>query len=175
SRFRWNRKRQLYSSPSAPGDDLREALDVEARATDERTIHIVFRDELGDIVRLHASPVEKMTAIRGVGAEPLPEPLANVCMRLAGLRRRRRPARPDRPYRLVGDNQLGQLRGTDAVEALLDLSIQDRQRLAPLALLERLADADDWREPSRNRRARLPVDDRVALAEQPPALGVSDD
>ena len=45
--------------------------------------------------------------VGGVAAEPLPQPLADVRVRLAGLRRGRVPPGADRPDRLVGDDQRG--------------------------------------------------------------------
>ncbi len=65
--------------------------------------------------------------------------------------------------------------GGQAVEAGANLAIEHGERLAPLALSERLADADDRREPGRDRRARLAVDPLVGVAEQPAPLGVPDD
>ena len=53
--------------------------------------------------------------------------------------------------------------------------VRDRERFLALPFLERLADADDRREPRADRRQRLAVDDRVALPEQPPPLGMADD
>jgi hypothetical protein len=62
-----------------------------------------------------------------------------------------------------------------AIEAVLDLAVEDTERFVPLALFERFADADDRRQPGTNRRDRLAVDHRIGLAEQPPPLGVADD
>jgi hypothetical protein len=101
--------------------------------------------------------------------------LANVLMGLLGLGGRGVPAGADRPHRLVGDDEIGDLRAGDAIQAVLELTIQHLERLVPLAFLERLADAHDRRQLRRDRRDDLAVDHRVGLAEQPPALGVADD
>ena len=65
-----------------------------------------------------------------VGAEPLREPGANVRVRLLGLRRGRDPSGADRPDRLVGDDQIGDLLGGQPVEPVLDLPIEHGERLA---------------------------------------------
>ena len=49
----------------------------------------------------------------------------------------------DRPDRLVGDRDLGDLLGGQALEALLDLVAQLALGVAALALLLGLADAED--------------------------------
>ena len=85
--------------------------------------------------------------VGGVAAEPLPQPRADVRVRLAGLRRRGVAPGADRPHRLVGDDQSRDLLGRSAVEPVLDLPIEHGERLVALALLERLADADDRRQP----------------------------
>ena len=108
-------------------------------------------------------------------AEPLPQPLPDVRVRLAGLRRRRGAPGADGPHRLVRDDERGDLLGGELIQPVLDLAIEHGERLVALALLERLADADDRRQPGADRRQRLAVDDRVGLAEQPPPLGVADD
>ena len=67
-----------------------------------------------DIVRLDAPAVDDVAVFGGVGAEPLAQPAANVRMRFLGLRGRGVPPGADRPHRLVGDDQLGDLLGGQA-------------------------------------------------------------
>src|SRR5207237_1003050 len=100
-------------------------------------------NELTDIVRLHAPAVDDVAAIGRVAPEPLPEPRADVRVRLAGLRGGGIPSGADRPHWLVRHDEIGDLLGGQAIEAVLDLTIEDGERLIALALLERLADADD--------------------------------
>ena len=96
-------------------------------------------------------------------------------MRFLRLIRGGRAARADGPDRLVGDDQRADLLAGDAVEAGLDLAIEDGERGAGLAFGERLADADDRDEAGGDRRADLPVHGLVGLAEQGPPLRVADD
>ena len=85
--------------------------------------------------------------VRGVAAEPLPQPAADVRVRLAGLRRRGVAAGADRPDRLVGDHERGDLVAGQAVEARPDLPVEHRRASrSPSRSVERLADADDRRE-----------------------------
>ena len=115
-----------------------------------------------------------MAAVGHGAAEPLAQPAPDVRVRLLRLRRGRVPPGADRPDRLVGDDESGGAR-RQAIEAVLDLPIEHRERFVPLALLERLADADDRRQAAGDRRGHLAVDDRIGFAEQPPPLGVADD
>jgi hypothetical protein len=101
-----------------------------------------------DVVRLDAAAVDHVAVLRGPGAEPLAQPRPDVGVRLAGLLRRGVPARADRPDRLVGEHERPDLVARQAVEGHADLPVQHRERLARLALLERLADADDRAEPA---------------------------
>ena len=55
------------------------------------------------------------------------------------------------------------------------LAIDDIERPAGFALVERLADADDRPQAGRHRRANLAVHDDVGLGEEAAALGVADD
>src|SRR5688572_1029641 len=116
-----------------------------------------------------------MAVLGRVVSEPLAQPLPDVPMRLGRLRRRGGSAGADRPHRLVGDYQQCELLARQPIEPCLDLTIEYAERLAALALIERLADADDGREARRECGDRFSIDHRVGLAEQCAALGVSDD
>ena len=108
-------------------------------------------------------------------AEPLPQPRADVRVRLAGLRRRGRAPGADGPHRLVRHHERGHLIAAQPVEAALDLPIEHIHRLVALALLERFADADDGRQRRGDRGGHLSIDRDVGLAEERAALGVADD
>ena len=76
------------------------------------------RDQLGDVVWLHAAAVQHAATLGRVESEPLLQSLANVEVRLAGLRGRGVAAGADRPHRLVGQHHLRQLLAGDADRAL---------------------------------------------------------
>src|SRR5262249_57710599 len=75
---------QLYCSPPTPHDDVSKAPDIEARAADERSVHIGLGDELADIVRFDAATVDHPARVRDIRAEPLPQARPNVRVRLLG-------------------------------------------------------------------------------------------
>ena len=96
-------------------------------------------------------------------------------MRLLGLVRRRRLTRPDRPDRLVRDDQRRRVDPCHAVEALLDLGAKYVVGLARLAFFEEFADTQDHDEARVERRFDLAIDQVVGLAENVSTLGVADD
>ena len=81
----------------------------------------------------------------------------------------------DGPHGLISDDELRAVGGRDVLEANVHLADNDFLELAGVALLERLADADDSREASRNRGPGAQVDRLVRLAEVLAALAVADD
>src|ERR1041385_6329883 len=82
---------------------------------------------------------------------------------------------PHPPRRLVGAHEPRELLAGEPLEPLLDLAVEDVERLLAVALVERLADADDRGQPGTDRGHRLPVHRGVGLAEQHAPLGVPDD
>src|SRR2546422_2203961 len=114
------------------------------------------------------------TLFRSLRGE-LREQAAQVPVDLAGLGRRRVDARPDGPDRLVGEDDLPELRRRQTREPGAQLTL-DRREGEPLApLLRRLADADDRREPVGHGRADLEIDHRVGLADLLAPLGVAEE
>src|SRR5215216_536625 len=111
------RKRTLYRSPPASGDDLAEAADLEARAANQGPVHVGFGDEFSNIVRFDAPAVDHVAAVGRVAPKPLPQTPADVRMRVTCLCRRRVPAGSDGPHRLVCDDDVRDLLGGHAVEA----------------------------------------------------------
>ena len=81
----------------------------------------------------------------------------------------------DRPDRLVGDDAAAPSTAGDPRERRGDLAGDLASVRAGLALVERLADADDRRHLLRQHGPHLLVHDLVGLAEQLAALGVPDD
>src|SRR5215218_8911238 len=109
-------KRTLYRSPSASDHDLAEAADVEAGAADQGAVDVGFRDQFADVVGFDAAAVNHVAAIGRVAPEPLPQPLADVRMRLTGLRRGCVAAGPNRPDRFVRDDEIRDLLAGHPVE-----------------------------------------------------------
>src|SRR5216684_494095 len=103
------RKPPLYRSRPAGSDRADqggEALDVEARAPDQALVHVRFAKKLGDVVRLDAPAIQNAALLRGIGPEPLPEPPANVLVRLLSLRGGGHASGPDGPHRFVCDDEI---------------------------------------------------------------------
>ena len=98
-----------------------------------------------------------------------------MLVRFLGLRGGGHASGPDGPHRLVGDDEIGHLLGGESVEAILDLPIEDGERVVALALFERFADAHNRRQVGGEGRAHLLIHRRVGVAEEAPPLGVPDD
>ena len=88
-------------------------------------------------------------------AEPLAQSRPDVRVGFAGLRRGGVAPGADRPDRLVGDDEPGDLIAGQAVEARLDLAIEHRQRFVALPFVERFSDADDRGQLRAERRQQL--------------------
>src|SRR5437773_11789432 len=161
--------------PSLILDDAGEGCGIEARAADERAIDVGLRHEGIDIIRLHAAAVEEADALRrrrrGAAADLAADGIVDL-LRLSG---RGGAAGADRPHRLVGDDASGELLGADVGEGRVDLPGNDGAGRFRLALLERLADADDRDESPGQHGVDAAVDGLVRVAEVLPALGVADD
>ena len=94
-------------------------------------------------------------------------------MNLLDILRRRGQPGADRPDRLIGHHQIT---GRRAVrQRALELGAADIERLAGIALLAGLADADDRDEPGPPDRLGLGAHQRVALAMIGAPLGMADD
>src|SRR5262245_13741187 len=161
--------------PSLILHDAGEGHRIEARTTHERPIDVRLGHERIDVLGLHAAPVEDPDAVgrraRGAGADLAADGVMDL-LRLCGCRG---PAGADRPHRLVGDDAGGDLLGADVGEGGVDLTGDDGAGRLGLALLERLADAHDRDEAGGQHGAGPPVDGLVGIAEELPALGVTDD
>ena len=106
-------------------------------------------------------------------ADELVEHLAQGGVDLGDLLRGRRAARTDRPDRLVGDHRVfagGALRQADR-----ELGAHDVERPALLALLHRLADADDAAQTGPAGAQCLGVDAVIGLVMVGAPLGMADD
>src|SRR5207244_7464998 len=80
---------------------LRPALGIERRSAHQHAVQLAFGEQLGDVLRVHAAAVQDA---RTGGAAP-PEPGADLPMHRRGVARRGVAPGPDRPHRLVGDDE----------------------------------------------------------------------
>ena len=84
-------------------------------------------------------------------------------------------SRSDRPDGLVRNHQSGDLLAGQRIESIFDLTIEHDVRVAELAFLERLSDADDGSELGAEGCGDLAIHHLIGLAEQAPSLRVPDD
>src|SRR6187551_950790 len=96
-------------------------------------------------------------------------------MDLLGLLGAGRASRADRPHGLVSNDGLGERVHAGRVDDGSDLTLDDRARLAGLALLEGFANTDDRRQARRLRGLELGCHDGVRLAVEGPTLRMTDD
>ena len=157
---------------STKRDDAAELLRVEAGAADEHAVDVRLRHEHVDVGGLDAAAVEDAHAVGGV-AEALAHLAAAERHRLLRLLGRGRDAGADGPDGLVGDGDVGELGGADLGEAGVELAADLALGLAALALLERLAAAEDRPQAGVERRPDLPRQVGVVLVVVLPALGVA--
>src|SRR6266511_3331998 len=137
----------------------RERFHVERRAADEGAVDVRKREELPRVLGLHRAAVEHGHV----------EQAFDELVRLLGDLRCRGLACPDRPDRLVGEDEvvLGLEHG--------DLAPEDVLGLAGLALGPCLADTGDHGEAGVERGPGASRDALVRLAEELPPLRVADD
>src|SRR3954468_18361313 len=122
--------------------DRYEFVRHQRRPADESPVDVRHREQLRRVRGLHASPVEDRNALAH-SCILRADATADERVRLVGLLCRRRPARADRPDRLVGDDPAGQPDHPVALQQRIDLAAQHGVRLAALALIQRLAHAED--------------------------------
>src|SRR5919108_4289601 len=155
-------------SAGVPGralDDQRELVGVEAGAADQRAVDVRLGGQLLGVGGLDAAAVLDAQLVGGGAAHQLGDGAADQRDRLLGVLGGGGPAGADRPHRLVGDHQPGDLLGGQAGERAAHLALDDLGGLPGLALLEGPADADDRPHAGPEDRACLAVDQLVALAE----------
>src|SRR4029453_7090535 len=112
-----------------PGNDIREAADVQARPADERAVDVRKHDEVVDVVWLDAAAVNPVAAVGRWRAEPAAQAAADVGVRFGRLFRRRVAAGADRPHRLIRDDERVDLIAGQAIESIFDLSIENGKGL----------------------------------------------
>src|SRR3954468_15265359 len=154
--------------------DAAELLVVQAGPTDQTAVDVELRHDPGNVRGLDRPAVEDP---HGVGRR-LPPRLRHVLpdrrTDLVGVLRRRHLAGPDRPHRLVGDHECGDLLRGQPRERPLDLFPCVLDVALVLADVKPLPDAHDRCDPRRDRLLGLGVDDLVGLRVVCAALGVPD-
>src|SRR3989304_4685235 len=93
-------------APGRRAHDGREGLGIQARAADEGTVDFRLGDELADVLRRDAAPVEHARLLRP-SPDPPGQPAADQPADAVRLRAGGRPSRADGPDGLVGDHKAG--------------------------------------------------------------------
>src|SRR3954468_14230506 len=106
---------------------------------------------------------------------PLRENAPDESVHLLRLFRLRCAFCADRPDRLVGYADTVEVRGCQPAKTALQLPAHDPVRLAPVALLERLAHAHNRGQAGANRGLSFLADEEVGVAIKLAPLGVADD
>src|SRR5437899_2591869 len=150
--------RALLASLGCLGDS-QKFVGLQAGAANQGAVDVARRQQLGGIAALHRTAIEQPHGGRLCGQTA--QYLANMRVRCGHFRRGRGLAGTDRPHRLVGHHELGCRRTRR--NAALELALEHRQRLAGLALGQRLADADNRHQSGPPRRLGLGAHDGVGL------------
>src|SRR5919205_69626 len=167
----------MTSIPDSPVvvDNARERLGLQARAADERAVHVRLFHQPRDVVGFDGAAVEDAERGGRFLREPTRENAPDKRVHLLRLLRRRCTPRPDGPDRFVGDNDTFEVGGCQITQAALDLPLHYSFGHAAVALLQSLADADDDAQPRLQGGQRLAVHEVVGLVVELPPLRVADD
>src|SRR5438094_1659010 len=158
---------------SCERDDRGEVVGVERCAADQPAVAVGQREQLVRVVGLHRPAVEDPHALGGV-LRPVPDERAAEPERVLRLLGRGHLPRPDRPDRLVRDDDVGEPVRRDLAQPLLDLVAQLALGVARLALVLGLTDTEDRHQPGRERGRDLVRERAVGLVEVLAALGVAE-
>mmetsp|Transcript_28638 Transcript_28638/g.91721 ORF Transcript_28638/g.91721 Transcript_28638/m.91721 type:complete len:312 (+) Transcript_28638:246-1181(+) len=154
-------------------DDAPKGVRLEAGAADEGAVDVGARHQVVDVVVVDRATVLDHHRVGNLLAVVLDEPAADVRVRLLRHLGRRREAGADGPHRLVRDDDVLHHRRVHPRQSLGELRGANVERLAGLALLLELADAEDGLEPARQDLEHLLVHVRVRVAEDRPPLRVA--
>ncbi|KAI3485238.1 hypothetical protein L1887_51523 [Cichorium endivia] len=170
----------VRSEPAAPhtqtsvvGVDDVDELGLERGAADEEAVDVGLLGEFLAVLGGDGAAVDDAELLSRVLAELVGGPLADGGVHLLRLLRGSDLARADGPDGLVGDHDLGPV--LNLVGGGVELTNDDVDRLVGLALLERLADAQDHREALGESGGGLLGDVGVRLAKERTALRVAED
>mmetsp|Transcript_79291 Transcript_79291/g.256326 ORF Transcript_79291/g.256326 Transcript_79291/m.256326 type:complete len:397 (-) Transcript_79291:80-1270(-) len=156
----------------ASRDDVGEGR-LQGCAAYEEAVDVGLGDELLAVLRRHAAAVQDTHAIGDLLGHSAGDHLADGRVRILGLVGSGHLARADGPHWLVGDDNL--LPILDLGVHRVQLALVDFIRLAGLALLQQLANAEDHGDAGLLALLDLRRGDRIGLPELRPALGVADE
>src|SRR5882672_9912815 len=145
---------------------------IETGAADQRAVHVVDCHQLLGIRRLHRAAVEDAYPLGG-RRKPRGQPLADEAVDLGDVGRCRREPGADRPYGLVGNDEV--LGGRAVWNRALKLHADHRKGPAGGPVIATLADAYDGEEPGAPRRPGLAPHVGVGFVVERAALGMADD
>src|SRR6478735_7286346 len=155
--------------------DPAELVGLEAGTADETAVDVRLLHDPADVGGLHRTAVQDAYAGRGLVSGGLGDAPADRRAHLLRVVGSRDLAGADRPHRLVGDDQSGDLLGGESGERAVDLGEGVLDLPTFLAYVEPLADADDRGHPSGQCLVRLRVHQGVVLGVVLTSLGVPDD
>src|SRR5438132_3861419 len=159
-------RRSGGGSSRAGARNLDERGGVEAGSADQEAVYSSQPEELSRVARVDRAAVQEpqLPARR--------QELGELRRGGGGILRRRRPAGPDRPDRLVRDHErsIGRI-----VRERLGLPGERLRGPTGFPVLLRLSDAVDRHEPVLARPGELPREDRTVFPEQGAALRVADE
>src|SRR5439155_4171122 len=156
-------------------NDAYEGSGIQTRATDQRTIDILFFHQSRDIVGLYATTVQDAKRIRCSRVVDFREDLSDFGVHFGSNFRGGRAPGADRPYRLVSDNDMGKRRFGQPAQADADLPADDFNSLSGIAFREYLSHAYDCIQATANRSKCLLFHGLIGFSKILPPLGVTDD
>src|SRR5437899_1553412 len=154
--------------------DGEKLLRIEARPTDQISVDSAVRTEVGNVVWSDASAVQNRRGLRESGRPESFQRAANLDHHFFHHRASRIAARPDRPYRLVSEENLLRLLQMGNRCRLHLIGYED-SRLAGIADLLVLTDAKDRRKTALDGHAQFARHHNVCFTEETAAFGVADD
>src|ERR1700728_376632 len=131
--------------------DCQEFGRVEAGTADKSTVDIFDSQQLSGVRRLDRPAVQNAHIVPRL-ADAHVQTSANEVVNVADIAWRRRLSAADRPYRLIGDDDIGRRVRIGFRQGSVKLTADDVAGLTRIALFPRLADANPRRERGRPRR-----------------------
>src|SRR5690606_2346697 len=132
------------SAPASGGRSInpQKLRRFEGSAAYQPSVDVLHREQLRGLAAFDAAAVED-PEVGGYWSIPFRDHAADQRVNFLRLIRGRGPPGADRPNRFVRDDRRAECGGAGCIENRRDLALDDRPRLVRLALLERLADAED--------------------------------
>ncbi|SPQ22851.1 8f06b728-0bcb-4c77-b950-6ad28b6375f7 [Thermothielavioides terrestris] len=174
-----NHPKSAFPRAMSRGQSLRRGqqltLGLQAGTANQETVNVLLLGKVLAVLAVDAATVEDPGLVGDRVAELGPEPLADGLVHLLGLLDGGDLAGADGPDGLVGDHDLLPVGGRELGGEGGQLALDDRDRVAGLALLERLAAAPDDADAALDGGLGLGRHQLVRLAQQRPPLRVAQD